>query len=362
MSHNWYLLAFGVELGPMSWDDLLHRASRGDLRRDSQIRRGESGPFVPAGDVPGLLGPSGDQPPESAWFCEVLGTELGPMSWKELSLLAERGTLRGDARVRCGGGQWVEASSVGGLVQRPEGAAAHLGGPPNVAPLRETTSVRGTEGDKGVPPTIAHDRSEQPSESSEPVKQASVAMTKTAASPAAPTFSAPLAAVHPGANPKPAAVPKKAVKNVSPRSTPRPPVAFQFPVRPLAVVAGILLVACGGYFGFARLKSRSARPDFQQVAVLYQQTYEQIKQFRGHPQKQSPTGLQFQVSRTVSALRTQLNRLPGDSSAGRLAEAATQLEQMLADCQAAADSAEASRFAHSEQRFLALLDSLKEQR
>lgn len=57
-SQNWYFLAFGVELGPMSWDDLVERAARGDLRPNSQVRNAEQGAFAPAADVPGLFTPN----------------------------------------------------------------------------------------------------------------------------------------------------------------------------------------------------------------------------------------------------------------------------------------------------------------
>ncbi|HWB07981.1 MAG TPA: hypothetical protein VG826_01965 [Pirellulales bacterium] len=363
MSQNWYLMAFGVELGPMSWDDLLERSSRGDLRLDSQIRRGESGPFIQAGDVPGLFGPSGDEPDESAWFCEVLGTELGPMSWKELCLLAERGTLRGDARVRCGKGAWVAASSLVPLAQRPIVAADHSTAPPSVAPTEPTTVPAQLEEVLVQPERVPV----QPKSVVEQAARVSAPTTKAVASPAprphqdAHAIENNRTAAHPAANPKAvAAAPTKPVKS-APRRSPARPVALHFPVRSAAVLAGILLAACVGYFGWVLLKSRSLRPDYQQVAGLYRQTYEQIKQFRSHPQKQSPAGLRFQFSRRVAALRAQLNQWSSDPSAGRLAEAATQLEQMLADCQPSGDPGEASRFADNEQRFLTLLDSFKSQ-
>lgn len=65
----------------------------------------------------------------SEWFCEILGEQLGPMPWKELVYLAERGNLRGDHRVRQGThGDWGPAGEVAGLPvadvgQRPERGA-----------------------------------------------------------------------------------------------------------------------------------------------------------------------------------------------------------------------------------------------
>ncbi|HEV3341813.1 MAG TPA: DUF4339 domain-containing protein [Pirellulales bacterium] len=216
MSQNWYLMAFGVELGPMTWDDLRQRGSRGDLRPDSQVRQGEGGALIRARDVPGLCGPT----------------------------------------------------------------------------------------------------------------------------------------AHP-----PRAIPQKKAKKAAGPAVARPRTPIRLPGKPLAVVAGAALVACAGYFGWAHWPPRSVRPDYRQVVALYRQAHEQIKQFRSNPQNQSPAGLQFQFSRIVAALRKQLEPLSGDSSAGQLVEAGTQLTQMLVDCQAAGGSAEATRFADNEQRFLAILNS-----
>ena len=49
------------------------------------------------------------------WFCEVLHTEFGPLSWDDLRGMAARGTLRPKDRVRQQGGGWRSASEVDGL-------------------------------------------------------------------------------------------------------------------------------------------------------------------------------------------------------------------------------------------------------
>ena len=49
------------------------------------------------------------------WFCEVLRTEFGPLSWDDLRGMVTRGTLRPKDRVRQHGGGWRSASEVEGL-------------------------------------------------------------------------------------------------------------------------------------------------------------------------------------------------------------------------------------------------------
>ena len=49
------------------------------------------------------------------WFCEVLYTEFGPLTWDDLRGMATRGTLRPKDRVREQGGDWRSASEVDGL-------------------------------------------------------------------------------------------------------------------------------------------------------------------------------------------------------------------------------------------------------
>lgn len=54
-SGNWYCRAMGIELGPMSWDDLVGMARRTNLDRKDLVRQGEQGQWVAAGSVHGLF-------------------------------------------------------------------------------------------------------------------------------------------------------------------------------------------------------------------------------------------------------------------------------------------------------------------
>ncbi|HVX11782.1 MAG TPA: GYF domain-containing protein [Pirellulales bacterium] len=377
MSQNWYLLAFGVELGPMSWDDLLERAARGDLQYRSQVRRGEAGPFVPASDVPGLFPlQAAERPDEAAWYCEVLGSQLGPMPWDDLLALAERGTLRSDAPVRRGDEAWMAAKSVSGLIRSSDtaerashvtaGAADDLFGdlladlrsdpapvppapvaaPPATVPSGPVHSDRAPLASFEPAPAL---QSPQP-EGSEPDEH--VVDTP----PIAPAAMAPASikdTSSPKAKPTPVSRPKKAA------GRPQVRIGMRVSGRMVAVLAGVLLVGCVGYAGWKLIgRAGSARPDYQQIAVLYRQVHEQIKQYRDAPRSNSAAGLQFQCSRTVGALRKQVQALSNDGTASKLAEAGTQLSQMLANCQATPESAEGTAYADSEQRFLSILDSL----
>jgi len=55
MSENWYCKILGMEMGPMSFDDLVQLAKRGNLRHDHPVRDGAHGDWAPAGTVEGLL-------------------------------------------------------------------------------------------------------------------------------------------------------------------------------------------------------------------------------------------------------------------------------------------------------------------
>jgi hypothetical protein len=58
------------------------------------------------------------------WFCRIMGEEWGPMSARELTVVAERGRLTRDDVVRRGAtGTWVRAENVNGLFEATVPAA-----------------------------------------------------------------------------------------------------------------------------------------------------------------------------------------------------------------------------------------------
>lgn len=128
MSEAWYYRAFDLELGPMSWDDLQQCAARGDLCANYLVRRGAHAAWIEAKEMNGLF-PAGDlASARSGWHCEIMGVELGPMSIEDLRALAKRGNLRSDNRVHSGDGNWKAAECVPGLMattasENPKAAA-----------------------------------------------------------------------------------------------------------------------------------------------------------------------------------------------------------------------------------------------
>ena len=53
------------------------------------------------------------------WYCEVLHTEFGPLSWDDLRGMAMRGTLRPKDRVRQEEGDWRVAGDIDQLFPAP---------------------------------------------------------------------------------------------------------------------------------------------------------------------------------------------------------------------------------------------------
>ena len=122
MSEQWYFMAFGIELGPMSKDDLAERVARGDVLPDSKVREGATGAWVAARTAPGLF-PAAGSAAESGWYYEFMGELLGPMQLGDLRLLAEQGSLKPDSRVREGArGEWQPAASMPELFPAPSSA------------------------------------------------------------------------------------------------------------------------------------------------------------------------------------------------------------------------------------------------
>lgn len=64
------------------------------------------------------------------WYCRLLGSELGPLSWAELCAMVRDQSLIGDDLVRQGEeGEWTKANLVNGLLARAETAPPHPSAP-----------------------------------------------------------------------------------------------------------------------------------------------------------------------------------------------------------------------------------------
>ncbi|HVW37351.1 MAG TPA: GYF domain-containing protein, partial [Pirellulales bacterium] len=225
----------------MSWDDLRERAARGDLRPDNQIRQGADGNWTPAGEIAGLFAPrAAERAEDDAWYCEILGAELGPMSSSELRLLAERGNLKGDNRVRRGAsGEWVLASSRAEL-----------------APL-VGADVKETDFALAAGQTVQRPKAETEPDDGEPSVESI---------PATPSASEADQCCPPSSKPASAAASPKSAGERAPRKPPRQPISFDIPYRLLggiAAVAALSAMFVGGYFAY--LRTTTPAPDYRQV-------------------------------------------------------------------------------------------------
>lgn len=71
------------------------------------------------------------------WFCDFAGSELGPLSFQQLKVMAEQGRLRPQDKLKRGrDGKWVAAARVDGLFSTGSGGA----GEPAAEELLEATS------------------------------------------------------------------------------------------------------------------------------------------------------------------------------------------------------------------------------
>lgn len=148
-SDEWYGRVLGSEIGPMSFDNLKLIARRGELSEDDEVRRGADGPWVVANTIENLFHAAPEVATElselmeltndlaghrgvrtaadefepatasvgAQWYCSLLGTELGPMSFDDLKLMALHGELSMDDLVkRSRQGEWMAARTIEGLV------------------------------------------------------------------------------------------------------------------------------------------------------------------------------------------------------------------------------------------------------
>jgi len=161
---GWYYKLFGDEYGPVTFDELVELAKSHSLSSDDEVRLGEVGVWRRAGSIGKLMAhlpyqapkktiaatanaqepenrtsiaavqnasapqwPDDDsfetltvvEPPrvEDRWWCKILDTEIGPVTFDELVEHAKNHTLSSDDEVRFGeNGQWRRAGSLGSLM------------------------------------------------------------------------------------------------------------------------------------------------------------------------------------------------------------------------------------------------------
>ncbi len=132
MADQWLYKVFGQEFGPISFEELQTLADIGILSNSDEVRPESAARWETADSIAQLgLNTSTNiavaidldsvTPAESArsddWFCQMLGQELGPLSFRELVDYAEQGQVTADDLVKLGAnGKWRRVGSIGRLV------------------------------------------------------------------------------------------------------------------------------------------------------------------------------------------------------------------------------------------------------
>lgn len=131
MAGQWHYQLFGEEFGPVSEEVIQNLVAMGTLTADDTVRR-SGGSWVPvtqalngAGDnrnststATAVVAEQADDSDDvEDWYCQVLGQELGPLTFNDLLRFAETGELSADDQVRFGvEGKWRRVGSLGRLV------------------------------------------------------------------------------------------------------------------------------------------------------------------------------------------------------------------------------------------------------
>lgn len=137
---EWYCRILGQVLGPMMFDELQHMAGSSSLNVDDEVRFGESGPWQRAQLTRGLkfaAAPTTKAPPKQSthapfgeaarrkeWYYEILGQQLGPISFEELAKAVADGSLQMEDKARRGAtAAWGLVLNVPGLISVEQKAA-----------------------------------------------------------------------------------------------------------------------------------------------------------------------------------------------------------------------------------------------
>ncbi len=129
MAKHWHYQLFGEEFGPVSEDVIRNLMAQGTLASDDPVRH-KGGAWTP---IHAALSPATasvgtaviHEPPDETddsddvedWYCQILGQELGPLSFNDLLRFAEGGELSADDQLRLGiDGKWRRVGSMGRLV------------------------------------------------------------------------------------------------------------------------------------------------------------------------------------------------------------------------------------------------------
>ena len=294
---EWYCRTLGQEFGPMAFAELQKMAKTGSLHADDDVRHGTTDPWEKADRTRGLkfpkassvtavshdrtatLVPFGDAAKKREWFYEILGQQMGPISYRELAKAVSSGTLTLEDKARRGpAGAWLLVVDVPGLVST-ESKAAYLAAKqeasrprpitPGPVPAAASPSLVTTP-----PPSVAKVEELRPA----PPATAPPAAIATAPRPIpAPTSSGGYGSMA-SASPPPALPPRPAFTSAKKSSGP----GFDFGAmmgdlkekldgKGIAAIA--VLVLMGIYFGMSflgiRLGGQPGQTEFAEVKILW---------------------------------------------------------------------------------------------
>lgn len=430
MSEGWYCSVFGAELGPMSWDDLVQIVSHGQVGPRDRVRRGTSGQWQPASAVEGLLAAAAerrsattskaDDPSATAWCCEVLGAELGPMPWSDLREMARRGALAPKNRVRREhSAEWVLAETVEGLMPaashgvtaaRPSNvpdedadfevdAAAtapravddsdfEFAGPLPAAPSRDdeyqvsapATSIRDepqptAPADQAKSGAIAQESSlAAVANSPPPVSQQPAARTETASVAPEPVVTAKPDEKKTDKKKAEKTKPekKKAEKKKPEKTKPekkKPEKRKSAASRPkleitpgqlkaLAALVGVCCLVGVGYLVFVSLGSRSSA-DYDAILAGYDRLQNEVNTAKQNRGAGMMPDAQMQFVNALNGLRKPLENAEPGSINDRLYRAGTHLVEMLANAGAPPESDAELQYRNSEKSYQDLMTSVR---
>ncbi len=139
---EWYCRTLGQELGPMTFEELQQMAKSGSLQVDDEVRHGSTDPWAIAGRTRGLkftrmvsapevshdrtatMVPFGDAAKKREWYYEILGQQMGPISFQEMMKAVADETLMMEDKARRGkAGAWSFVMDVPGIVTTDAKAA-----------------------------------------------------------------------------------------------------------------------------------------------------------------------------------------------------------------------------------------------
>ncbi len=403
MGPEWYCLAFGMELGPMSWNDLRTRAARGDLGPTTKVRQGAKGQWIEARDVEALLsahcgndsGPKNDTDfevsaafvtakPDDADFdltvpfvsakqatiadleADQSQDDAGFTSTVPLVPGERPAVAQGEAQPALGHADFATSAP---LVSREEIARADSDADQSQDDAEFTLSVPAGIGEQAVEEaqTPAGGESESPQAISMAASDASSASTSdgaVCAESAEAIDQAPdttLSVARP-VDDQPAVPVKEPSQKPSskPPKAPRPPLELHISPRVWQALGVVLLLAVlGGAARWLWNLDRRDPSEYVRIASGFQQIFDELHQFRDAPKKKRSTDISVQLMPRVASLRKELLDARPGSVGGTLSEAGSRLAELLSSASISRGSAAEGKYGETEKQFVVLIGQAK---